>query len=207
MTCRFPCLFVLSVLLMGCAPPADNPSPPASTANVPAGHGMDHAGMPSMARLHELSGAAFDAAFASEMIEHHQGAVEMSEEALKSAPRDEVKVAARKIIADQEKEIALMTAWVKEWTGKAPDPELREVMKRDMASMMTAFTTECRTDCDRAFLTHMKTHHQMAVDMAQMATDKAQEPELKKLAAGIIESQSKEIEQFDAWLRAWYPTG
>ena len=202
---RLLLMLIVAGFLAGCAPSqeADSNQRAANAPPAPQ-HTMDHDSMPSMARLEELAGADFDAAFAAEMIEHHQGAVEMSEEALKSATRNEVKQVARKIIADQEKEIAQMTGWVKEWTGKAPDPELRQLMKADMASMMSTFQAECATDCDLAFLTHMKTHHQMAVDMAEMVADKGADPDLKKLAVSIVASQSREIDQFDAWLKEWY---
>ena len=189
----------------GNAPPQIAPAQPATATGPPAGHSMDHSQMPSMVRLGEATGAAFDAAFLSEMIEHHQGALEMSEKYLPEGKRAELKAVAKKIIADQKKEIAQMTAWTQKWSGKEPDPELRQLMKRDMASMKTAFESECKTDCDRAFLTHMKMHHQMAVDMAKMAQEKAAHPELKELASKVIESQSKEMEQFDGWMKEWYP--
>lgn len=59
-----------------------------------------------------------------------------------------------------------MISWTKEWTGKEPDPVLRQLMKADMQSMMSALETECRTDCDRAFLTRMRMHHQHGEDGA-----------------------------------------
>lgn len=200
----------VAVLLAGCGgtettTQAESPAAGTHAPNSPpaqhSGHSMGHGSMPSMVRLQELSGRDFDVAFASEMIEHHQGAVEMSQEALKSAQRAEVKEAARKIIADQEKEITQMTAWVKEWSGQEPDPELRQLMKTDMEPMMTAFRADCQSDCDRAFLTHMKAHHQMAIDMAQMAAAKAEHPELKELATRIIETQGQEMREFDDLLR------
>lgn len=203
----------MAALLAGCGG-SSSQAPGPESANVPAANApshSEHAGgmthhveMPSMVKLQELSGTAFDATFASEMIEHHQGAVEMSEEALKAAKRDEVKEAARQIIEDQQKEIGQMSAWVKEWTDQEPDPELRRLMKTDMEPMMSRFTEECRADCDRAFLTHMKAHHQMAVEMAKLAAAKAEHAELKELANRIVESQSREIEQFDTWLKEWY---
>lgn len=153
-----------------------------------------------MIRLQELNGEAFDIAFLSAMIEHHQGALEMSESYLPEGKRSEVAAAAKKIIADQKKEIAQMTGWAKEWSGEAPQPEMRRMMKDELAPMMAAFERDCRADCDRAYLSHMKAHHETAIDMAEMAQEKAARPELKALAARIIHSQSEEIQQFDRWL-------
>ncbi len=49
------------------------------------------------------------------------------------------------------------------------------------------------------FIDTMIVHHQGAIDMAQLVQTRAQHPELKKLAADIIEAQQKEIEQMRSW--------
>nr|WP_238242522.1 DUF305 domain-containing protein [Methylobacterium iners] len=54
-----------------------------------------------------------DVDFRTHMIPHHKGAVEMSKVALKHAKDPATKAMAEKIIADQEKEIAEMEAWLK----------------------------------------------------------------------------------------------
>jgi uncharacterized protein (DUF305 family) len=57
---------------------------------------------------------------------------------------------------------------------------------------------------DRAFLTDMIGHHAMAVDMAEMARDKATHDELGQAAEEIIRTQRAEIKRMRAWLRRWY---
>lgn len=57
---------------------------------------------------------------------------------------------------------------------------------------------------DRQFIDSMVPHHESAVVMAQMALTKAQLPEVKRLARGIIGDQKKEIAQMKAWRKAWY---
>jgi uncharacterized protein (DUF305 family) len=57
---------------------------------------------------------------------------------------------------------------------------------------------------DRAFLTDMIGHHAMAVDMAEMAREKATHDELERVAGEIIRTQSVEIRRMRAWLREWY---
>jgi uncharacterized protein (DUF305 family) len=57
---------------------------------------------------------------------------------------------------------------------------------------------------DRAFLTDMVGHHAMAVEMAEMAREKATHDELRQAAGEIIRTQSAEIRRMRSWLRDWY---
>lgn len=61
------------------------------------------------------SGDEFDKAFLSEMIVHHQGAVEMANLALQSANHQEIKDLANAIVSAQTKEIGQMKEWEKAW--------------------------------------------------------------------------------------------
>lgn len=70
-----------------------------------------------MAGLNGKAGDDFDKAFLSEMVTHHEGAVDMAEEALKSAKHQEIKNLSNAIITAQKKEIADMKAWYKAWYG------------------------------------------------------------------------------------------
>ena len=70
------------------------------------------------AELQGKTGDAFDQAFLSEMIIHHQGAVEMAQLALTNAKHQEIKDLAKAIIVAQNKEIADMKGWAKAWYQK-----------------------------------------------------------------------------------------
>jgi uncharacterized protein (DUF305 family) len=59
-------------------------------------------------------------------------------------------------------------------------------------------------DVDRHFIEEMIPHHQDAIDMAGLALQKAQHPELKALAADIKSGQSAEIDKMRAWYTDWY---
>ncbi len=65
--------------------------------------------------LKNRTGDNFDKAFLEMMIDHHQGAVDMAKEAQKNAKHQELKAMSNEIISAQEKEIAQMKAWQKEW--------------------------------------------------------------------------------------------
>ncbi len=61
-----------------------------------------------------------------------------------------------------------------------------------------------KSRAERAFLTEMVSHHSMAIDMAEMAQEKATHPELKAMADEIISSQSAERKSMQSWLKRWY---
>jgi uncharacterized protein (DUF305 family) len=67
------------------------------------------------------TGDDFDKAFLSEMISHHQGAVEMAKLSESSAKHEEIKKLSRDILATQSKEIDMMQSWQGEWGYKAVD--------------------------------------------------------------------------------------
>lgn len=58
-------------------------------------------------------------------------------------------------------------------------------------------------DQDVAFATGMIPHHRQAIEMADMAPAKAQNPTVKQLAAAIKAAQDPEIQQLSGWLTSW----
>lgn len=61
------------------------------------------------------TGDAFDKEFLTEMIVHHQGAVQMANEVLKNSKRPELLELANNIISAQNKEIGMMQGWKAAW--------------------------------------------------------------------------------------------
>ena len=53
---------------------------------------------------------------------------------------------------------------------------------------------------DRDFATMMVAHHQGAIQMARQQLVRGRDPELKALAAKMIQDQDREITQLQAWL-------
>lgn len=98
--------------------------PIAGTHMMPNGMMMDDSGMSMgsamndmMAGLAGKKGDAFDKAFLSEMIMHHQGAVQMAEAALADSKHTEIKDMAHAVITAQTAEIAQMKEWQRSWYG------------------------------------------------------------------------------------------
>ncbi|SDL12434.1 DUF305 domain-containing protein [Tessaracoccus oleiagri] len=63
--------------------------------------------------------------------------------------------------------------------------------------------SEAHNDADTDFAQMMIVHHEGAIEMADLATDKAESAEVKDLAERIAQAQGPEIEQMTAWLEAW----
>ena len=55
---------------------------------------------------------------------------------------------------------------------------------------------------DRQFIDIMVPHHQGAVEMAKIAQQRAEHPEIKRMADDIVRSQSSEIDQMRAWRKS-----
>ncbi len=77
-------------------------------------------------------------------------------------------------------------------------------MQSEMSGMMAALEGKRGDEFDRAFLEEMIVHHEGALDMAEAAKLYAERAEIKTMADAIISTQTAEIEQMQAWQRAWF---
>lgn len=68
-----------------------------------------------MSGLKGKTGDDFDKTFISEMIMHHQGAIDMANQAKTNAKHEELKKMANDIISTQTSEIEMMEQWQKDW--------------------------------------------------------------------------------------------
>jgi uncharacterized protein (DUF305 family) len=168
---------------------------------------MGTMGDSSSKALATLRGKSYDIAWMSQMIEHHRGAVEMSKICVKTCVDKDVKVAAQKIINAQDKEIRQMTTWLQSWYKTKADPKQMALMKVDMKPMMDTSIAGMTPmagmtiQADRSFLTGMIPHHEHAVAMGKDAAKRALRPELRKFGQNVVNDQSKEIKQFQGWLK------
>lgn len=170
-----------------------------STAAAQGQHsGMNHS--TTGARHHDLkdlSGKAFDRAFLSMMIPHHEAAVDMSKAVLPASKSAQVKAWAQAIIKAQNTEISLMKRLLTSHGGSD------KAMATQMNSMMAGMVKDVRTasNRDRAFVTGMIPHHASAIEMANHALKKSNNPTILKLAREIVRSQAREINEFRAYLK------
>lgn len=73
-----------------------------------------------------------------------------------------------------------------------------KAMMKDNNDKMSSMKMTGNADVDFAMM--MRTHHQGAIDMAQTELRDGKDPQMKKMAKGIIADQKTEIAQFDKFL-------
>ncbi len=191
-------IVTLAILISGCAAPQPATEPIAdSTASSTAdSHAGGHGDMVMDTE------SPFDAMFIDSMIEHHQGAIDMAELVLEQTEREEVRTLAQAIIAAQTAEIAQLQSWRSEWY---PDLAPTEGMAMDMGEM--TISEDESLPIEQRFITAMISHHEGAIEMADMALEQAEREEIRMLAEAIIAAQEAEIEQMQGWLEEWYGGG
>lgn len=158
-----------------------------------------HGGTDHHSAAGQASNAPFDARFIDSMIEHHQGAVRMAEQALQQSQRPEIKQLAQTVIDTQQQEITQMTNWRAQWY-----PELAPTGGMGMAMGDMNVSDDSSTPFDQRFINAMIAHHNGAIEMAREAETKAEHAELRQLAAAIIAAQQAEVAQLEQWRSQWF---
>lgn len=152
--------------------------------------------------------ASVDAVFIEQMIPHHESAIAMAELALTHAKTAEVQQLAQNILATQQEEIDAMKWWYSAWFAQeVPSSSLAmsEMSSSHAIHNQSAWKENLLSakDFDKAFITEMIPHHEMAVMMAQMLLPTTSRTEMKTLGQQIIDGQSSEIDDMQTWLTTW----
>lgn len=174
-----------------------------------AGYSVNHGynGMMQMMGVNNnhMNSNNVDKQFIEQMIPHHESAIAMAKLALQKTKHDEVRSLANNIISSQTAEINTMKQWYKDWYGTdVPTVTTNHMWGGGMMNSQTS-TDElsAASDFDKAFLSQMIEHHQMAVMMANMLNISTDRPEMKKLGNDIITAQNKEIGDMQQWQQQW----
>lgn len=72
-----------------------------------------------------------------------------------------------------------------------------------MSEMTGQLKNKTGDDFDKAFIEMMITHHEGAVDMAELIPSRAKHDEIKKLGEAIISAQTTEISDMKQWQQDW----
>lgn len=140
---------------------------------------------------------ASEAEYLTEMVAHHEDAVDAATQLARSE-RKQMRELGASIVDSQTAQIEQMNDWLARWHPDA-DPTHYEPMMRDLSGLDG-------DQLDRAFLDDMIGHHMTAVMMSQhlLAADLAEHAEVTELAEQIREEQHAEIATMMRWFRDWY---
>ena len=157
-----------------------------------------------------LKGDAFDEAYIADMLAHHEGALNMSEQVMAVTAHEEIRTLASDIVQSQSAELMKMRTWQKEWGyketmsgGHGSHGGAGMDMGGDMVEMQNKLQGLKGEEYDKEFLKQMILHHEQAVEMSQYAATNAKHQEIKDLASAVISAQTKEIEQMKQWQKDW----
>ena len=170
-------------------------------ADINTGHTMDHAAMVT----DEIS-------FISEMIPHHQEAIDTSASLLTKTQNNDLKSILINIMSGQNQEINMMKKRISDfYTGSEYKPMYMPMM-RDTSTISSITTIE------KMYMEDMIKHHQWAIDMAKkiLSIMSEQDPliklteagmkhrnDMKAFAQAIIDAQSNEINAFQTLLEKY----
>lgn len=158
----------------------------------------------------ELKGDAFDEAYIAGMIAHHDGALTMSEQAMATAVREEIRTLASNILQTQGEEIMKMITWQKDWgfeatmLGHGGHSGAGMDMGGDMIEMQNKLKGLEGDAYDQEFLKQMILHHEQAIEMSRYAATNAKRQEVKDLAEAVIRDQTAEVKQIKQWQKDWW---
>jgi uncharacterized protein (DUF305 family) len=178
---------------------------------TPAGAANDHGG-----HAHAVgpAGHTYDLRWIDAMVQHHTGALRMSEFVFDSGAPG-VGALGKEIWLDQAQEIQAMGQWRKAWYPEAPvypvvltvggDPnsmaDLTRMGPAQIQAMQMMASTPTRENRVTWFLEGMLQHHGGALTMAHDALKKSSNPTIVRLARTIIMTQRNEIIQIRKMLQ------
>lgn len=142
----------------------------------------------------------FEIDFIKTMIDHHYGAIKMSELCSGRTVQPELQEMCDMVIAKQSAEIKEMQAWLQAWYGDTETPSLTHKARRQVEHLSRLTGAEF----EKAYMAILIEHHSMAVKMALGCLNEAYHPDMLNMCAKMMAMQGDEIMQLRLWLMQWY---
>ena len=148
----------------------------------------------------------FDIDYASMMIEHHHGAVDMAKIEVAKGAVQKIELMAQKMITEQTEEQGKLSNIIKSYKSGQPksdsthaEHQLHDIMINMMDKVKGMQMTG---NTDKDFVMMMIPHHESAIEMAKTELSHGKNIQLKQMAQKDITSQTKEISEFKSWLES-----
>jgi uncharacterized protein (DUF305 family) len=175
------------------------------TSQAPDGHtGHEHSDEPVITGQ-PAGYNADDVAFATNMIPHHQQAVDLSAMVPDRSTKTDLVALAQQISAEQQPEISVMKVFLVQW-NENPDTNSGHAGHGDTmqgmvdAATMTKLESLNGQEFDKLWLESMIGHHQGAIEMAKAEIANGDNMDAKNLAKNIVTTQEAEIGQMKQML-------
>ena len=170
--------------------------------------GMDHGSGGMASGMVMEKGEYSDERFIDAMVPHHQGAIDMAQVALGNAEHREVKELAGDIVSAQKAEIERLKGIKQEEYGTSEVPTQMSSEEMEVMGMrMNPEELAEQEPFDKAFIDNMIPHHESAIDMAEVALEDSENPDIRRIARAIVDVQDQEIERMRGWRNEWYLEG
>ena len=132
------------------------------------------------------------------MIEHHQGAVDMSREVLSLNPTEDVRRMAQMTVDKQSKEIEELRGLIREGAPNQASAQLYMAADRDMMQRMMAASG---ANPSESWTRKMIEHHRGALTMSDVVLANSPTAEVRRLAEKTKVDQGKEIAELERMLQ------
>jgi len=145
-----------------------------------------------------------DKDFLSQMIPHHNAAIQMARYEITYGKNAEMIQLAKSILTEQHVEVNMMQQWLLSLPITKPGlpQQYQADMNRTMSSMMGAMISQAFSDnIDKAFAQMMIPHHQAAIDMAKVILQYPSDAKITSFAKLLISNEQIEIGQMTAFLK------
>lgn len=142
----------------------------------------------------------FEIEFLKSMIDHHYGAIKMSELCKGRTVHAELQAMCDNVIMMQTAEIEKMRGWLRSWYNTDEEPSLTGQARRDVERLARKNGAEFEKD----YMITLIGHHAMALMEAAKCLQEAYHPEMLNMCAEMAAMQGDEIVQLRLWLIQWY---
>ncbi len=138
-----------------------------------------------------------DEEFISQMIPHHQEAIDTSNIVIRKSTNSNIKQFAKGVVDAQSTEVNQMKEWYALWFSKEYTPTSNYL---PMMGNLTQLNVE---ELEKDYITGMIAHHNGAIEMAKQILPITQRSEIKKMAEDIISVQTEEVNTLQNMLEAY----
>jgi uncharacterized protein (DUF305 family) len=134
-------------------------------------------------------------------------AIEQAKVAQQNTEHTEIEQLAGDIISSQQREIEELKSIKEEEFGTTETPTMMNPEEMDNMGMTMPDELENQQPFDEAFIDSMMPHHSSAIEIASVALKRSDNPDIQRIARGIVDAQAKEVGQMIHWRQEWYPEG